>query len=486
MAARGGDRHRGTRATRADPARHARRGTPPPPLVTLRHMAHFDPADPRWVIDPMPLFDELREEAPVHLTPDGYWVFSRHADCLAILRDRRASSDSLNTDPERAPRGFSSSRRTEDYAAIRAGGPDPRPFLFRDPPDHSRLRGLVQRAFTPRTVAELTGFVEAETDALLDAALEAGTFDVVESLAWPLPVAVISELLGVPREDRDEFKDRSAALARGLDPEFLLPEELRWPLATRRSRSSRSTSTASSRSVGAIPTDDLLSALVAAHDGEDRLSDVELLSTAILLLVAGHETTVNLLSGAALALARDPAAQARWRADPTLDRTAPDELLRLTSPVQLTGRTLVAPLEVGGASIEPGTFCMMLLAGANRDPLAFDQPTTLVLDRDPNPHLGFGFGLHHCLGAPLARLEARVALRRLLDADRGLRAHRRRGGPLPAELRPARARAPRRFLPRMRRAPVPADAPLTLCVDVGATSLKAGSSTRRASSSASG
>lgn len=362
----------------------------------------------------MPLFDELREEAPVHLTPDGYWVFSRHADCLAILRDRRASSDSLNTDPERAPRGFSSSRRTEDYAAIRAGGPDPRPFLFRDPPDHSRLRGLVQRAFTPRTVAELTGFVEAETDALLDAALEAGTFDVVESLAWPLPVAVISELLGVPREDRDEFKDRSAALARGLDPEFLLPEEL---VAAR----DEALAQFAIYFHGLFeerrrhPTDDLLSALVAAHDGEDRLSDVELLSTAILLLVAGHETTVNLLSGAALALARDPAAQARWRADPTLDRTAPDELLRLTSPVQLTGRTIVAPLEVGGASIEPGTFCMMLLAGANRDPLAFDQPTTLVLDRDPNPHLGFGFGLHHCLGAPLARLEARVALRRLLD-----------------------------------------------------------------------
>ena len=175
-------------------------------------------------------------------------------------------------------------RRGAGTAAIRAGARTP-PVLFRDPPDHSRLRGLVQRAFTPHTVAELTGFVEAETDALLDAALEAGTFDVVESLAWPLPVAVISELLGVPREDRDEFKDRSAALARGLDPEFLLPEEL---VAAR----DEALAQFAIYFHGLFeerrrhPTDDLLSALVAAHDGEDRLSDVELLSTAILLLVA--------------------------------------------------------------------------------------------------------------------------------------------------------------------------------------------------------
>jgi cytochrome P450 len=362
----------------------------------------------------MPLFDELREDAPVHLSADGYWVLSRHADCLAILRDRRASSDSLHLDVEQAPRGFASEQRADDYAAIRAGGPDPRPFLFRDPPDHTRLRGLVSRAFTPRTIATLTTFVEAEADRLLDAALEVGTVDVVDALAWPLPVAVISELLGVPPEDREEFRDRSAALARGLDPEFLLSED---------ARASRDEALAHFavyfhglfEQRRAAPTDDLLSALVAAHDGEDRLSDVELLSTAILLLVAGHETTVNLLSGAALSLARDPDAQSAWRAEPALDRTAPDELLRLTSPVQLTGRTLLEPFEVDGHELPGGTFCMLLIGGANRDPRAFEDPTALRLDREPNPHLGFGFGLHHCLGAALARLEARVTLRRLLD-----------------------------------------------------------------------
>ena len=377
-------------------------------------MAHFDPSDPRWVVDPQPLFDELREGAPVHQTPDGYWVFSRHEDCLAVLRDRRASSDSLHVDPERAPKGFSSNRSAETVESIRAGEPDARPFLFRDPPDHTRLRGLVQRAFTPRTVAQLTGFVERECDRLLDDALERGTFDVVDALAWPLPVAVICELLGVPAEDHLEFRARSAVLARGLDPEFLLPPELIESrdeallqfavyfhgLFEQRRRS---------------PTDDLLSALVAAHDGEDRLSDEELLSTAILLLVAGHETTVNLLSGGVLALARDQEAQARWRKDPDLDRTAPDELLRLTSPVQLTGRTLVEDMVVGGEPLEAGTFCMLLIGGANRDPLVFEEASAVRLDREPNPHLGFGFGLHHCLGAPLARLEARVVLRRLLD-----------------------------------------------------------------------
>lgn len=368
----------------------------------------------------MPLFDELREDAPIHLTPDGYWVLSKHADCLAVLRDRRASSDSMHLEERRAPRGFNASRRQADYEAIRGGAPDPRPFLFRDPPDHTRLRGLVQRAFTPRTVASLTDFVEREVAVLLDAALGQGTFDVVDGLAWPLPVAVICELLGVPVEDRTEFRDRSSALARGLDPEFLLTDE------QRSARDEALTHFALYfhglfESRRREPGDDLLTALVAAHDGEDRLSDVELLSTAILLLVAGHETTVNLLSGGVFALARDERAQKDWRADAGLDRTAPEELLRVTSPVQLTGRSLVESIDVGGTELEAGSFCMLLIGGANRDPRVFDDPTSVHLDRDPNPHLGFGFGLHHCLGAPLARLEARIALRALLDRTSAIR-----------------------------------------------------------------
>jgi len=388
------------------------------PLGTLPEVTFYDPSDPRWVVDPMPHFDELREEAPIHRAPDGYWVLSTYADCLSVLRDRRASADSLHVDPERAPRGFAAARRADLSQSIRAGGPDPRPFLFRDPPDHGRLRGLVQRAFTPRRVAELEPFIEAEATRLLDAALAQGSCDMVGALAWPLPVAVISELLGIPGDDQEEFRATSGVLARSLDPEFLLPPD---------AVEARNEAIAhfglyfsglfESRRRG--PGDDLLSALVAAHDGEDRLSHAELLSTAILLLVAGHETTVNLLSGGMLALARDEKAQAAWRWDRTLDATAPDELLRITSPVQLTGRALLEDFDVGDETIEAGSFCLLLLGGANRDPAAFDDPTNLHLDRHPNPHLGFGFGLHHCLGAPLARLEARVALRMLLERTAG-------------------------------------------------------------------
>src|ERR1039458_8335303 len=198
---------------------------PRPAAHYARRMAHFDPTDPRWIHDPLPLFDELRDEAPVHQVPDGYWVFSRHADCLGVLRDRRASSDSLHVDPARAPKGFNGPERTQMRASLLNGGEDTRPFLFRDPPDHTRLRGLVQRAFTPRTVASLTGFITAEADRLIDDALDREVFDVVDALAWPLPVAVICELLGVPPEDHTEFRAASASLARGLDPEFLLPEE---------------------------------------------------------------------------------------------------------------------------------------------------------------------------------------------------------------------------------------------------------------------
>jgi cytochrome P450 len=381
-------------------------------------VTYYDPSDPRWVVDPMPHFDELREEAPIHRAPDGYWVLSTYADCLAVLRDRRASADSLHVDPARAPKGFAAARRADLYESIRAGGPDPRPFLFRDPPDHTRLRGLVQRAFTPRRVAQLEPFIEAEVDRLLDVALDQGTCDVVGALAWPLPVAVICEMLGIPPDDQAEFRTTSGVLARSLDPEFLLPPdavEARNQAIAHFARYFHGLFEARRRKPG----DDLLTALVAAHDGEDRLSDAELLSTAILLLVAGHETTVNLLSGGMLALARDDAAQAAWRGDAALDATAPDELLRITSPVQLTGRSLLEDIDLGPETIEAGSFCLLLLGGANRDPAAFDDPTRLHLDRQPNPHLGFGFGLHHCLGAPLARLEARIALRRLLDRTAG-------------------------------------------------------------------
>jgi cytochrome P450 len=378
-------------------------------------MVTYDPADPRWVLDPGPLFDEIRETAPVHFTADGYWVVSRHEDCLALLRNKDASADGMNTDPTKRPDALRRARRDDAYEAIRAGAPDTRPFLFRDPPDHTRLRGLVQKAFTPRRVAELTPFIEQRARLIINAHVDSGPFDAVNALAWSLPVSVICEMLDIPDSDHDTFKTQSALLARGLDPEFLLsPEELEArDLAIlhfaayfhelfdqRRQR----------------PGEDLMSALVAARDGGDQLSEGELLSTVILLLVAGHETTMNLISGSLLLLTQDEQAQATLRNNPGLDRTATEEFLRLVAPVQLTGRSLAGDIVIDGHLLERGTFGFLLIGGANRDPLVFENPTTLQMDRERNPHLGFGFGLHHCLGAPLARLESSIVLRELLNA----------------------------------------------------------------------
>lgn len=321
----------------------------------------------------------------------------------------------MNGDPAKQPANLRQDSRARQYEEIRTTGVDTRPFLFRDAPDHTRLRGLVQRAFTPRRVNELRPFIEERTRQIIARHLDGTPFDAVQELAWAIPVAVICEMLNIPDEDHERFQSQSAMLARGLDPDFLLSDEDRTArdeaimhfglyfhelFAKRR----------------AEPGDDLLSALVAARDGEDKLSEGELLSTAILLLVAGHETTMNLISGSMLALAKDVGAQARLRAHPELDRTATDEFLRLVAPVQLTGRTLTEDIEVGGVVLDQGSFVFILIGGANRDPDVFDDPKTLRLDREPNPHLGFGFGMHHCLGAPLARLESSIVLRELLNA----------------------------------------------------------------------
>jgi hypothetical protein len=384
-------------------------------------MNYYDPADPRWSTDPGPLFDEIRESAPVHFTPGGYWVVARHADCLALLRSRDASADSLNLDEAKRPR-LRGTRRDEQLAMIRATGNDTRPFLFRDPPDHTRLRGLVQRAFTPRRVHELTPFVRVKAREAIERHLDDGPFDAVEELAWSLPVSVICEMLAIPKEDHQKFHAESAMLARGLDPDFLLSDDdhaardaailyfgvyFHELFAERRRH----------------PGDDLLSALISARDSGDQLSEGELLSTAILILVAGHETTMNLISGSLLLLARNERAQSELRHDPSLDRTATEEMLRMVSPVQLTGRSMVNDVELDGNVIEKGSFVFVLLGAANRDPDVFERPTELNIRRELNPHLGFGFGLHHCLGAPLARLESSVAIRELLDATTSISLH---------------------------------------------------------------
>ncbi len=379
----------------------------PPTVGSASKRPVFDPFDPLWSSDPFPLYEELRRRAPIHRNDLGFWVVARHEDCLAVLRDRRTSSDSSTIDLDRMPAGFRSPVDADDPLAVAMD--EMRPFLFRDPPDHTRLRGLVAKAFTPKVVESLRVRTQQVVDELLDAAFEADRVDLLEAFAYPLPVRVICDLLGVPVADQDRFKVWSNALAKGLDPDFLLTEEtiaeraeavLQFSqyffelLAERRRH----------------PGEDLLSRLVRAEDEGAVLTEGELLATCILLLVAGHETTVNLIAGGVLALLRHPDQLERFGSDPSVTRTGVDEMLRYVSPVQLTGRSFTEDCVFGGVEFARGDFAMLLLASANRDPDQFEDPERFDVTRAPNNHLGFGFGIHHCLGAPLARMEAQVAV----------------------------------------------------------------------------
>ena len=438
---------------------------PTPTTARPRDRPVFDPFDPKWSSDPFPLYAELRERAPIHRNEMGFWVVARHADCLAVLRDRRASSDGQNIAVDRLPEGF---RRMPDGGdGIDEAMQAMRPFLFRDPPDHTRLRGLVSKAFTPRVIESLRDRTQVIVDELIDAALQTGEIDLVDAFAYPLPVRVICDLLGVPVDDQDRFKEWSHALARGLDPDFLLSDEviaargvavLQFAqyffelLAERR----------------AHPGDDLLSGLVRAEDEGNVLTEAELLSTCILLLVAGHETTVNLIAGGTLALLQHPDQLALLRDDPEMARSGVEELLRYVSPVQLTGRAMTEDFELGEVAFDAGDFVMLLIASANHDAEPFEDPERLDLGRSPNNHLGFGFGVHHCLGAPLARMEAQVALSSLVRrAPRSRPQHGR--SHLQDQRGAARPRDAPRPHARLRRAAVatPPDAQVDLVGQVG-------------------
>ncbi len=284
-------------------------------------------------------------------------------------------------------------------------------MLVVDPPDHTRLRTLVQKAFTPRVVERLRPRIEALVKEALDEAEARGSMDLVADLAYPLPVTVIAELLGVPVEDRSAFRRWSDALVGALDP-VALTDRRSAVLAARDALHAYLERVVAERR--AAPRDDLISRLVEAEEQGDRLSGPELLAMGVLLLVAGHETTVNLIGNGINALLAHPDQLARLRDEPELIEPAVEELLRYDSPVQLTGRVALEELELGGRRVEPGQMLMLLLGAANRDPRVFAEPERLDLGRDPNPHLAFGRGIHFCLGAPLARLEGQIAIRELV------------------------------------------------------------------------
>jgi cytochrome P450 len=355
---------------------------------------------PELRADPYPAYAELRAEAPVCETPWGGWLVSRYADCASLLKDPRASSDPAHSNAYRDALQRGLIDRDE------ALGRTP-PFLITDPPDHTRLRGLVSKAFTPRVIEGLRPRVQEIVDELLDSAKERGETELVEEIAYPLPVRVVCELLGVPAEDHGTFKEWSRLLARSMDPQPLLPPEViegRRRAGNAFTEYFRDLIAERRRS----PRPDLISSLIEAEEAGDKLSADELLSTCILLLGAGHETTASLIGNGVLALARHADEWRRLHADPSLARSAVEEFLRYDAPVHFAFRTAKEEIELRGKSIPRGSQLLLLLASANRDEERFARPDRLDIARDDNHHLSFGAGRHFCLGAPLARLEGEV------------------------------------------------------------------------------
>ncbi len=378
----------------------------------------FNPLDQGFRVNPYPVYRRLLEEQPVHVTPFGIPAFARYADCLAILRDHKRFS----SDERKSP-----TYEMERQAVQAALGPEAeliddadRPFLFFDPPDHSRLRRLVNQAFTPRAVEALRPRIQQIVDGLLDAVAAKGSMDVIADLAYPLPVIVICEMLGVPPEDQSTFRVWSSELARSLDPAITLPPEV----LQRRFRAindSREYFRALVSERRKAPSSDLLSALIAVEEEGDKLTERELLSTCTLLLIAGHETTVNLIANGVLQLLRHPDELTRFAADPSLAPSVVEEVLRFDPPVQFDGRIAIEEVEVGGFRVPQGQFVLLLLGAANRDAEHFPQPDRFDITRNDDRHLAFGYGIHFCLGAPLARLEGQTALRSLVERFSDLR-----------------------------------------------------------------
>ncbi len=364
---------------------------------------------------PASSFRLLQRIDPVHQSPLGLVVLSGHADVAAALRNPHLGSDEKEVDEASLrldrigrllSRGQAPPGDGTDFVDLLGGL-----MLFQNPPDHTRLRSLVAKAFTPRRVEELAPRIEQVLDELLAPVLTRRGMEAMADLAYPYPARVICELLGVPSEGQELFVRHAPAFAIGLDPSPMrTPEGIRRAnLATREMRAYLQSLIAVRRGT---PTDDMLSALIAAESDGATLTEDELIGTVLLLVLAGHETTANVLGSALLRLVHDPALR-RWvqEADDAGLRTVVEELLRLDGPVQMAQRVSTEDTTVGGRPLPAGRMVVTLLAAANRDPRLFDDPRRFVPDRTPNPHLAFGAGAHFCIGAPLARLELRIALR---------------------------------------------------------------------------
>jgi cytochrome P450 PksS len=362
-------------------------------------------ASPAFKANPYPYYARLRAEAPVHHTTlptrEMAWLVTRYDDVAAVLKDERFVKNTANAlTPEQA------ARRPWFRKIFK---PLQRNMLDLDPPDHTRLRALVSKAFIPRLVEQMRERIQRLTDDLLDAAQARGSVDLIHDFALPLPTTVIAEMLGVPVADRHKFHRWSNALLAAASSTWGMVKAVpnAWALMryVRKIVKKRR----------ADPQDDLVTALTRAEEAGDTLSEDELVAMVFLLLVAGHETTVNLIGNGTLALLEHPDQMDRLRNDPALIKPAVEELLRYTSPVDMaTERYAREDVPVAGVTIPRGEMVFAVIASANRDERQFPNPDALDITREPNRHLSFGLGAHFCLGAPLARLEGQIAIGTLL------------------------------------------------------------------------
>ncbi|MFF9604546.1 cytochrome P450 [Streptomyces sp. NPDC014684] len=364
----------------------------------------FDPWDPGFVADPYPAYAELRGRGRViRYEPTDQWLVPHHADVSALLRDRRLGRTYRH-------------RFTHEEFGRSAPPPEHEPFhtlndhgmLDLEPPDHTRIRRLVSKAFTPRTVERLKPYVHGLADDLVAGLVEAGGGDLLTDVAEPLPVAVIAEMLGVPEADRALLRPWSAAICGMYE---LNPSEETAASAVRASAEFSAYLAELIAARRERPGEDLISGLIAAHDEGDRLTEQEMISTAVLLLNAGHEATVN----GWWALFRNPGQLAALRADHSLVPSAVEELMRYDTPLQLFERWVLDDIEIVGTTIPRGAEIAMLFGSANHDPAVFADPARLDLTRRDNPHISFSAGIHYCIGAPLARIELAASMTALLE-----------------------------------------------------------------------
>ncbi|AGS70832.1 cytochrome P450 [Streptomyces collinus] len=368
----------------------------------------FDPWDPAFLADPYPAYAELRSRGRViRYEPTDQWLVPHHADVSALLRDRRLG------------RAYQHRFTHEDFGRT-PPAPEHEPFhtlndhgmLDLEPPDHTRIRRLVSKAFTPRTVQALVPYVRNLANELVAGLVAAGGGDLLTDVAEPLPVAVIAEMLGIPESDRAPLRPWSADICgmyelnpsgdsaeRAVRASVEFSDYLRELIAERREN----------------PGDDLISGLIAAHDEGDRLTEQEMISTAVLLLNAGHEATVNATVNGWWALFRNPDQLAALRADHSLVPAAVEELMRYDTPLQLFERWVLDDIEIDGTTIPRGAEIAMLFGSANHDPSVFTAPERLDIGRGDNPHISFSAGIHYCIGAPLARIELAASMTALLE-----------------------------------------------------------------------